>query len=422
MSDPMFDNATAVTRVADTVEITGALPGPAGSASMDLGHGVRLEVDYAVPDVMVACTLPATGLTTPVVGAIVDQLLGADVGAQVRTFAATDADTARLDPEARWVTDEGVPRGRVIGELVCIADRIDDPRRPVVERALAGLDLAEIVERDSLVPCIAAAATAATDRALVLLGECLDELVERAAADPRIAERLLDVHGLRLPGSLYPVIRRRIEHAEAALAMPSDAPMVGDLDPDSDDLEPALRSESMPVARMMHLAPSPEPRPEVVGISGGVWLIECPTGRRPAPERWVRVLDVDLTVVAAARLDRADGPTGPVERAEVVVPGHCTPANTRLEVLIDPFPAGPGGLDAVAAAVWTGRRAVDLEAVASHDIAARHWAHCAEAWAELGDPTRAELARARAKRPTGPSRRGVLGVVPLCDAVAGPLT
>jgi len=420
MSGPTFDHASSVARVGDTVEISGAVPGPAGSAAMDLGHGVRIEVDYAEPDVMVACTLPARGATDPDVAAVVDELLGEEVGAQVRAFVASGADHAPLVPEARWVGYEGPPVERVVGEVVCIADRVDDPRRPLVERALAGLDLAEFADRCGAVPRFAAAALAAAGRAEGLLGECIDELADRAAADPRIADRLRTVHARRIPGSLQTILEERIRFDAAATELLDAAESLASMPP---EFPPARAAEPVVMSRTVHFdrAPEPQPRPEVVHRIRGVWVIECPAADRARTERWVRVLDVDLTVVAAAPLRRATGPDGPVDRAEVLVPAHCTPAHTRIEVMTNPFPAGPVGLDALAGAVGAGRRAVDLEATANHSIAARQWAQCAAAWTDLGDTARADLARARAERPTRRSRLRVLGDLPLCDAVAGPL-
>lgn len=118
---------------------------------------------------------------------------------------------------------------------------------------------------------------------------------------------------------------------------------------------------------------------------GGLLQATSPTYR---PDRWVRVLNSgSLELLALAELRKQND--GSSVATAIVAPG--TSLNQIFcEILDEPRPIQRSSIERVGAAVRLGRRATRAE---SNSEARSRWTVCAEAWAELGDRRRAQIAQ-----------------------------
>ena len=118
---------------------------------------------------------------------------------------------------------------------------------------------------------------------------------------------------------------------------------------------------------------------------GGLLQATSPTYR---PDRWVRVLNSgSLELLALAELRKQND--GSSVATTIVAPG--TSLNQIFcEILDEPRPIQRSSIERVGAAVRLGRRATRAE---SNSEARSRWTLCAEAWEELGDQRRAQVAQ-----------------------------
>ena len=118
---------------------------------------------------------------------------------------------------------------------------------------------------------------------------------------------------------------------------------------------------------------------------GGLLQATSPTYR---PDRWVRVLNSgSLELLALAELRKQND--GSSVATAIVAPG--TSLNQIFcEILDEPRPIQRSSIERVGAAVRLGRRATRAE---SNSEARSRWTLCAEAWEELGDQRRAQVAQ-----------------------------
>ena len=389
MSRTPFTNAGAVNCDGDVVDIVGATPGPAGIAVVELPDGTSLRVDYADPRVLVELS---TTTAAALDGTVLRDLIGPDSADRVAAVVREGRTGTRRIPGVSSPRYRGSPTGSPLpgddvpptGRAAVLLERCTDPDRPDVERAAAALDLAVLVDRAHLPETVRRPLQHTVDAAAEVIAESADELVALAEVDPALASVLRRVHGHRLPDAVR-------DGLEIPLFAASGPP-------------PGLAPMRLEAAGINYLRsappPSREPRtgpPSIVDVDGAFWIVECEPANG-ATTRWIRVLDADLVVVAAAPVTEDRGVGG---RADVLVPEYVTPATATIEVTTEPFPVPPAGLDAIAAAVRAGRRAADLEQAGQRRAAAA-WEQCADRWQRLGDIERSRAARRFAWR----ARRG----------------
>lgn len=385
--------------------------GPAGSAGLDLGAGVELDVDVADPTSVAGLTveLATTGDAGKLPAAVrrrLDVLLGPERAAALAGLVRAAADRDTVVEQA--LPSTGAPAGSEGGvapalQRAALAHRAAcEPGAPRLVRAVALLDaaaaLGEVWHRLDL---RAAARHDAGIGADLLLGLLADDEVTlpgpRAAAALvpvlRQAARLLD--GQPLAASRLKTLARDIERGRHPVAV-------------------ASRRSPVPVAAgprkkgLVDLGALPGALAEagVEAVTAGHSHVEVrvPGWSDRRHGLWAQAVDtVERTIVAMAPLGAggaggASGAEGADAVAVLLVPPLSIP---HLAVDVTDRPGTPRPSPALAAVT----RAVHLGAVAARaarlgDRAAaeRRWRQCARAWQAAGDGTRADQALAHAAR------------------------
>ncbi|MGH9227952.1 MAG: hypothetical protein ACRD07_04320 [Acidimicrobiales bacterium] len=436
--------------------------GPAGSAGLDLGGGVELDVDAARPGCLVGLTieLPSRHPPDALSGGLrrrLDLLLGPGHGDDVVALLHA-AERDPLRPATARLTGGGRPAA---GGGADLADPpgadAASPVAPALHRAAVAYGFACAPGAPPLVRAVglleAAAELAAVGRVLDVNG-----MVER---DLRMGvDLLLDaVGGASGPSPGGKAARavagllRRVSRLSPGRSLVSDrlTSLAREFERTGARAGPRLRDHRLedatgarrrPDLRLPAQPASHRPRPpgrvpvDVGSLPGA--LAEAPVAAsRTGPAEievridgwawrrgglWARAFlagDGSLLAVAPFRADMGDA------TARLLVPPD---AIRRLEVDVTDRPEMPRPSPALASmqrAIHRGRLAAQAERLRDLASANLRWRQCARQWARAGDDERAEVARAfgerRAESPASGDRRwpnepGAPLVVDLIDA------
>jgi hypothetical protein len=438
MAEPLLRHESLVVEcdpVARLVTVRSRTVGPAGSAALDLGGGIELDVDVAQPAALAGLTveLPLSGELVGLTGGVarrLEALLGPQrteqVQAVVREAATGEVDLRR--PLGAASTASGA-----IGTGVDLA-----LQRAALSHATAC--------RPGATPLVRAAALLEAAGALADIDHRLD-VRSSARHDARVATELLagvaadgaDSIGPRASAELAELVRRVCP--ELHVALPPVRRRGGPVDTDARRRGDHVAVDSVPgagtqagvrygaTAGLVGLGDSGathvgaagtrcgRPVPiDALALAGDL-ADATVAGRHQAPSEvevrvhgwaerryglWARAFAADddsLVGLAPLRREGADAV------GRVLVPPHLA---GRLEVDITDraeLPRPSPVLAAVSRAVHLGATAARAERLGDDAQAARCWRQCERAWRAAGDPTRAGQARTYAD----------LAVLPLAD-------
>lgn len=403
--------------------VQSSAPAPAGSAGLDLGGGVEVDVDVARPVALSAITVELPVADDPgVLPPAVRRRLGALVGAG---RAAQLADVVHESVASRSIVRRtwGGPTGPTGSPgdagpaLACTPDAVATaalahaatwrPGAPRLAR-LAGL-LEAAVALDGLGHPFDLQGAARRD--LRLAADVIDDLLAHRHPVP----------DLQTARSLAPALHRaRAIAGEGTAAATAFATLVPEVERVRRGL-PGGRHRARPGGDR------PTSRVDEPGV-GLAWRVSIDVralpgdlpeaavlGRRSGPcevevmihgwaERsgglWARAFDAaDDTLVAVGPVRRA----GRDAVAHVIVPRA---AMRRIEVDITDRPELPRPSPALAAverAISLGVVAAQAERLGEAERATRRWQQCARAWDAVGDAVRGDQARAYARLATSPA-------------------
>lgn len=448
MDDPLLGNgplAVDIDPQARLAAVRARLPGPAGTAALDLGGGMELDVDVADPARLAGLTveLPLTGdpgLLPRAVGRRLDVLLGAgrtaQVAAAVRAVAHTDGGDAPLPLAGHGsagvalslqrgalahaaACEAGAPRPvRAVG-LLEAAVALD----PVADHGL--LDLRAAAHRDAhvgaelLVALAARGPLALPDRrtaaALVsLLGE-VRQLVERGSAVAQdLAEMITAIERGDHTGHAGATEAEGRADSTTSVDGPSASEARGAVGGPA-GLRSGAAASQAPPAEPSRLVPLARRTPVDVDALPGPLTELAIAARRTAPSEievrldgwadrrhglWARAFDADDdTLVGIAPFVRE--PSSLLDAvARVLVPHDATGlAGRRVEIDVTDRPEMPRPsptLALVDRARYQGTRAARAERLGDSAQARYRWSTCARLWGAAGDLERASDARSRA--------------------------
>ncbi len=423
---------------ARVLTVQSSAPTPAGSAGLDLGAGVEVDIDVARPAALGAITveLPASGgpgVLPADVRRRLDALVGTARAGQLGAVVHESADRGSI-VRRTWSGATG-PAGAPGPALACLPD------------ALAIAALAHAATWRPGAPRLARLA-GLVEAAVALdgLGHPFDQR-DAARGDLRLAADLVDdllAHGHSMPDPQTAVVLaaalRRAgaiagEGTAAALAF---ATLVPELERACGGLLGGASRHAPPGAdRSTRRADEPDLWPawrvsiDVRSLPGDLSEAAI-AGRLSGPcevevvihgwaERtgglWARAFDAaDDTVVGMGPVRRA----GRDAVAHVIVPPV---AASRIEVDVTDRPEMPRPSPALAVverAISRGAAAAQAERLGETERAALRWQQCARAWDAVGDPVRGDRARAYAGQASSsspdPSARRV---APLLSDLAG---
>ena len=366
-----FDDALVVDIADDGVRsVRGMAPGPAGAATIEVGDGVLLSVDFADPSVL--CEVE---LAPDADAEVMDALVGAKRAAAVRG----------VDAPGRAVRIEGRrPQGAMLASLPVVA--------PARDLAVV-TSLVSLAEDPRRVP-LARVANAA--EVLVALDKGVRGMANGAAVARRMARVLADAGAVAHDDATWLASNDRT----LARRLADLLERVGD-DRVDVDLVGLLRSPRSPSGSSRSKVASGGVAPFVEQRPGRV-TATMPNGRGA----WLRVAD-SSTMVLHALVPFVEA--GTAWRADAVVAPDLAPERVLVAVTHDPLPTAATAVDRVRRAITLGRRAVEQAQVRQFDRAAECWRACAAAWRELGDEARAARAADYAAGRTRPGRPTSLG-------------
>jgi hypothetical protein len=345
---------------------------------LDLGRGMSLAVDFADPTTLVSCR--ADGWLRD---DVLEVLVGTRTAQQVAQVQKSDRPVRITDDDemerermrsGNWSARPGNPGAMAFGVCAVLSSLADDEQRHELVRAVAALELAE---QSRLLPLpddvMEGLADRARTRALDLLADGMDAFERLADRDPRTAARVRSMIRAVMTDDPSDELRwRRTSQEFDRLARPRPSVRAA----------PARKSAS-PYA----MEPERVPERTVVDLKPNGLLIVHRTADTDDKAAWVRVLQSpQLSLLAAAPLIRS----GSRQRAELLVPPDLTLEQLVVEVTSDALPV-TSALEQIRRAIDLGRRAATLEALRS-PRASDAWQSCANAWAALADPRRAQLA------------------------------
>jgi len=369
MRDPIYRESLVV-RIEDNGEreLVSFNAGPAGVAQLDLGDGVTVRVDYAEPTRLASIHIQPDARSQAV-----EDLVGSERATAVLSMAArSDGRPRRMigDDQAdrarsqRGTSERGTYESMLLGQMAKLQSMVDDPWSPDLVRATAALEVAvesagDLGDR----PSIARLGGPAVELAAELLAGTENELSVWAAINPDVASDLR-----RLCES--PTVRHPVT-AQAASAL------------------------ATPEFRRDHLTALAAVLPAQVQVLGPTVTLK-PSGRLLvqsrdfAADQWVKVVRKNsLVLLALAPME----PTSIGAMAETIVPPDLALSDFEVEVTIDPLPIPESSLSQVMRAVRLGRDAVALHVVGHWQRSQTRWLECSAAWKELGDTSRARVAR-----------------------------
>jgi hypothetical protein len=366
-----FGDALVVDIADDGVRsVRGMAPGPAGAATIEVGDGVLLSVDFADPSVL--CEVE---LAPDADAEVMDALIGAKRAATVRGVDAPGRPVRIEGHPANDARFSSLPTEAPASELAAVtslASLAEDPRRAPLARVANAAEV--LVALDNGVRGLANGASVArrmervlVDAATVAHGDASWLSSHHRTLARRLADLLERVGGDRIDVELVSLLRS------------------------------SRRSSTAPLSNHLPgvVAPFVEQRPGRVTAT-------MPNGRGA----WLRVAD-SSTMVLHALVPFVQ--SGSVWRADAVVAPDLPPERVLVAVTHDPVPAAANAADKVRWAIALGRRAVEQAQVRQLDRSAECWRACEAAWRELGDEARAARADDYAERRTRPGRPTSLG-------------
>ena len=383
MSSPLYRESLVVHIDTDGErELVSFNAGPAGVAQVDLGDGVVVQVDFAEPSRLASIRIePGARAST------VEDLIGRErADAVLSMVPRSDGRPRRMvgedgpERERRGrAAPSSLPRGTyesmLFGRVAILQSMADDPWATDLVRATASMELAvetvgDLGDRDS----IAQLGLSAIDHAVGLL-EGADADLSRWASDHPDEARSL--HALCADRSLT---SPAITHLAEVLAA------VGFVDQGGD-----AASQSSPETHEL----------------SGVHIEMKPRGRLVVrcvdrfDEQWVRVVHKgSLVLLAMAPMAM----TSEGLMAELIVPPDLDASDMEVDITTAALPVPTSSLARVTRAVQLGRDAVSLHVVGQWQRSRTRWNECGQAWHELGDTTRAQIARRYADGEYEPQR------------------
>lgn len=411
MPEPLLSHDRLVAEcdpVARVATVRSQLAGPAGTAGVDLGGGVEVDVDVARPAALAGLTveLPLTGRVEPLPRSLrlrLDALLGPERAADLSEIVGESV--GRRDNVQRPLCGPGAPGGGVAPAL---------QRTALAHAAACGAGAPRLVRAAALLE-----AAVAIDEVghLVDVGTGVDHA--RVAAElltDLVAEGALAVPDQATADRLAATLR----HAGRVAAKPA-GPALAALAADVGararvPTSPGGRDATVTAAGAGHeesASPAEVPvdsrslpgdlaEAEVAGRASGPSEVEVRIGGW-AERRfglWARVFDAaDDTMVGLAPF-RRDGRDAV---ARLIVPAD---AIRRLEVDVTDraeMPRPSPALAGVQRAIHLGVTAARSERRGDLRQAAHRWRQCARTWDGVGDPVRGEQALAYAARVTSPA-------------------
>ncbi|PLS74950.1 MAG: hypothetical protein CYG61_09950 [Actinobacteria bacterium] len=389
---------------------TGMNYGPAGPATVEIGEGVRVSVDYANPhmtsEVVIEARLEGdpTQLASQVAQAGAS-LLGSEALARLLALGRSDPPHGprRISGDEAPYRREPPLRRRSLGRLALLLELATEPDVTALQAAVAGLEgaaVAAIADPDMVV-LAPLTRSLASRSAAALLG--LNDAGMLAFEARRAALELAAVIHKALPFVDSELVRRRLRSLEDDLR----ARRLFDGDPPVAAVAaaPAVARAAREEARR-RVAPGvpTDAAPDVAAVLRAATEIDVRVSDGQSG-RWARVFRRrDLLLLATAPVERM----GPAWRELLVVPAGHRPEELFVDVTDRPETARPSPtLASVRSAVATGREACRLERLGDTDAASMTWASCGDGWSTVGSPERAETARryAAGDRTEFPARR-----------------
>lgn len=368
--------------------VRGMAPGPAGAATMDVGEGVSLSVDFADPSVLCAIELePEAG------DAVLPVLLGAGRAAQASTATAGGV-ALRVEGGVRASARmTSLPDERPAHELAVVTSLVSlaaDPRRvPLARVANAAEVLAALANGVRGLADVAAIRRRMEHVMADASAVAHDDATWLATHDRTLARRLADllerVHGERADAELVSVLRASRGSSRSRRGSSSSTVASRSVGADGGAATGSVTSS----------APYVEQRPGRVSAT-------LSDGRG----KWLRVAD-SSTMVLHAVVPFVE--CGSEWRADAVVAPDLPPERVLSAVTVDPVPAGVTTLGRMRQAIALGRRAVEQAQTGQMERAVECWRECEEAWRALGDEARAARAADYAARRARPGRPTSLG-------------
>lgn len=400
--------------------VQSSAPAPAGSAGLDLGGGVEVDVDVARPVALSAITveLPVgddPGVLPPTVRRRLGALVGDGRAAQLEDVVH-EAFASRSIVRRTWGGPTGSP-GDAGPALACTPD------------ALATAALAHAASWRPGAPRLARlAGLLEAAAALDALGHPFD-LQGAARRDLRLAADVIDdllAHGHPLPDlrsarSLAPALHRaRAIAGEGTTAATAFATLVPEVErvgrglpggrrrarPGGDP--PTSRGDEQGVGLAWRVSidvralPGDLPEAAVVGRRSGPCEVEVLIHgwAERSGGLWARAFDAaDDTLVGVGPVRRA----GRDAVAHLLVPRA---AMGRIEVDVTDRPELPRPSPALAVverAISLGVVAAQADRLGEAERATRRWQQCGRAWDAVGDAVRGDQARAYARLATSPA-------------------
>jgi hypothetical protein len=372
------------------------LPGPAGTAPLQLAGGIEVDFDVAAPGVVAGLSVPAE--LTPRARGALDLLLGEDRAAALVALHEP-GHVHQLGPDATYGRDGGLADRRLV--------------RAALARLTADLDATDgFIRGLGLLEAAVSAARIGPGlglrrRARAAASEGIELLVD--APEPRDGQEIAALvrAGLRLLPDESPLAgpagrmardleTRRPPIAADAMrsAMPAAAPMMAESA--AGGMAKVARFRARPVEPRLDDSLPP-------GVdSDGVWLdrevasevVVTVAGYQGDAGLWARAIDDDVVVALAPFRGHGSAAT-----SRLLVP----PLSQSLTIELTVDAASPvisRQARATRAALRLGRSAARADRLGkrSYPHAEERWRRCSAAWEAAGDPSRAGQAANRSDR------------------------
>ena len=403
MNTPIFRDPFVAYVDDDRRECIASTPGPAGVAELDLGNGAVITVDYVFPGQLVSVDLARStrrSVVTALFGATRgNELLGLEArnDGRPQRIGNPDANPLQSLPRRRTGGSYGYEAGQV-GGLALLNTMSRNERSSDLARGVAALEFGHtIVGGDvEFVPGLRRLLAPAIRRAGELLLASPADLADLVGRDPLTARRIAEQCRRVAPDNRsFATIARLIEDQ---MRRNTDDDEFGWRDFGTDAVHRSIRL-SAPPRRQIYalqtvadfateeptLLPVPDYSVELHG--GGRLVVEF---HRKAAGAWIRVLHAETLVLLALAPVLDDNGD---QTAEAIVPTDLAREQLLVEVTDRPLPEATSALARTRQAIRLARDAVEMTASGASSAARDLW-HASEAiWRELGDESRANLAR-----------------------------
>lgn len=394
MPEPLLGRGQLVARwdrVTGDVELTGAIPGPAGIACFDVGD-VSVAIDAAHPAQLCSVTIPGVsgvdGLDAH--RSVLDRLIGEDRVTELREHLdGLDARAWRLGADAsRQRGPAGVRRD--VALLAQAMEQLETPGLLPAERAVAVVEAVGLAGRAGLLDDMPGLGGRLAE-AVTLLWSAQRSANRR----PRWSGTIIDTFEEVAAATADREVRARLEQMVSRAMSASEPRKV------------AARVVASVVSRLVPPTPvavpvteAPESLPRLVGGpalgvfegSGDELIARLAGWGERADGWWVRAFSGDELVPLALAPMRADG-VGNAVATFLVARQHRE--HLELDVVDGPVELrSPRPVGALRRAISTGQRAARLERLGDRRAASDAWRECSDWHETAGDRQRSKLAHA----------------------------